>query len=153
MDVFFQSYTCLIYSKCSEQLSDFVLYCKLIHTREPWYQVSVRQARSLPKTSFRLHLAMNTLVVGWTLPAVRARWGLTPVRIRSCWANNKNGYLLFIDTRYLLNQRSCYSFPQRVIRNRCHYFYRLFGDRMNKLGFACMKTNPAILIGSFRTVL
>ncbi|MDD3508920.1 MAG: hypothetical protein PHY27_10905, partial [Parabacteroides sp.] len=42
------------------------------------------------KTSFRLHLAMNTLVVGWTLPAVRARWGLTPVRIRSCWANNKN---------------------------------------------------------------
>ncbi|NYI49371.1 hypothetical protein F5613_001449 [Macellibacteroides fermentans] len=32
---------------------------------------------------------MNTLVVGWTLPAVRARWGLTPVRIRSCWANNK----------------------------------------------------------------
>ncbi|WP_350457018.1 hypothetical protein, partial [Macellibacteroides fermentans] len=47
------------------------------------------QARSLPKTSFRLHLAMNTLVVGWTLPAVRARWGLTPVRIRSCWANNK----------------------------------------------------------------
>ncbi|WP_446786155.1 hypothetical protein [Macellibacteroides fermentans] len=89
MDVFFQSYTCLIYSKCSEQLSDFVLYGKLIHTREPWYQVSVRQARSLPKTSFRLHLAMNTLVVGWTLPAVRARWGLTPVRIRSCWANNK----------------------------------------------------------------
>ena len=88
MDVFFQSYTCLIYSKCSEQLSDFVLYGKLIHTREPWYQVSVRQARSLPKTSFRLHLAMNTLVVGWTLPAVRARWGLTPVRIRSCWANN-----------------------------------------------------------------
>jgi len=43
----------------------------------------------LPKTSFRLHLAMNTLVVGWTLPAVRARWGLTPVRIRSCWANNE----------------------------------------------------------------
>ncbi|MGD9771762.1 MAG: hypothetical protein AB7V54_08340, partial [Parabacteroides sp.] len=42
-----------------------------------------------PKTSFRLHLAMNTLVVGWTLPAVRARWGLTPVRIRSCWANNR----------------------------------------------------------------
>ncbi|MDD3509407.1 MAG: hypothetical protein PHY27_13395, partial [Parabacteroides sp.] len=45
----------------------------------------------LPKTSFRLHLAMNTLVVGWTLPAVRARWGLAPVRIRSCWANHKKG--------------------------------------------------------------
>lgn len=96
MDVFFQSYTCLIYSKCSEQLSDFVLYGKLIHTREPWYQVSVRQARSLPKTSFRLHLAMNTLVVGWTLPAVRARWGLTPVRIRSCWANKKKRLLYVI---------------------------------------------------------
>ena len=111
MDVFFQSYTCLIYSKCSEQLSDFVLYCKLLHTREPWYQVSVRQARSLPKTSFRLHLAMNTLVVGWTLPAVRARWGLTPVRIRSCWANNQkegkpfNGFpsFPFHSKSYLLN--------------------------------------------------
>ena len=33
--------------------------------------------------------SMNNLVVGWTLPAVRARWGLAPVRIRSCWANNK----------------------------------------------------------------
>ncbi|MGD9770713.1 MAG: hypothetical protein AB7V54_02950, partial [Parabacteroides sp.] len=47
------------------------------------------------KTSFRLHLAMNTLVVGWTLPAVRARWGLTPVRIRSCWANNKKASTCF----------------------------------------------------------
>ncbi|WP_179398546.1 hypothetical protein [Macellibacteroides fermentans] len=103
MDVFFQSYTCLIYSKCSEQLSDFVLYCKLIHTREPWYQVSVRQARSLPKTSFRLHLAMNTLVVGWTLPAVRARWGLTPVRIRSCWANNKIGGVSKSELRLFLS--------------------------------------------------
>ena len=106
MDVFFQSYTCLIYSKCSEQLSDFVLYCKLIHTREPWYQVSVRQARSLPKTSFRLHLAMNTLVVGWTLPAVRARWGLTPVRIRSCWANHK--------------KRSSYLFDNYFFFEWCH---------------------------------
>lgn len=109
MDVFFQSYTCLIYSKCSEQLSDFVLYCKLIHTREPWYQVSVRQARSLPKTSFRLHLAMNTLVVGWTLPAVRARWGLTPVRIRSCWANKKRGCVK-IGTPSFYAQRS--NFPK-----------------------------------------
>ncbi|WP_446781064.1 hypothetical protein [Macellibacteroides fermentans] len=36
---------------------------------------------------------MDTLVVGWTLPAVRARWGLAPVRRRSCWANNKKGGL------------------------------------------------------------
>jgi hypothetical protein len=54
----------------------------------------------LPKTSFRLHLAMNTLVVGWTLPAVRARWGLTPVRIRSCWANNTKKEDIHMDTLF-----------------------------------------------------
>lgn len=67
-DVFFPSYTCLIYSKCSEQLLDFVLFSKLIHTHKPLYQVSVRQARCLPKASFKFQLAMDTLALGWTLP-------------------------------------------------------------------------------------
>ncbi|NYI48455.1 hypothetical protein F5613_000500 [Macellibacteroides fermentans] len=46
---------------------------------------------------------MNTLVVGWTLPAVRARWGLTPVRIRSCWANNKIGGVSKSELRLFLS--------------------------------------------------
>ena len=87
MDVFFPSYTRLIYSESSEQLWDFVLSCRLIHSHKPWYQVSVRRVRCLPTASFRFHLAMDTLAFGCSLPTVRAAWGLAPVRIRSCWAN------------------------------------------------------------------
>ena len=89
MDVFFPSYTSLIYSESSEQLWDFVLFCRLIHSHKPWYQVSVRRVRCLPTASFRFHLAMDTLAFGCSLPTVRAAWGLAPVRIRSCWANKK----------------------------------------------------------------
>ena len=89
MDVFFPSYTRLIYSESSEQLLDFVLFCRLIRSLKPWYQVSVRRVRCLPTASFRFHLTMDTLAFGCSLPAVRAAWGLAPVRIRSCWANNK----------------------------------------------------------------
>ena len=94
MDVFFPSYTSLIYSESSEQLWDFVLFCRLIHSHKPWYQVSVRRVRCLPTASFRFHLAMDTLAFGYSLPTVRAAWGLAPVRIRSCWANNKKSHCL-----------------------------------------------------------
>ena len=90
MDVFFPSYTRLIYFESSEQLWDFVLFGRLIHSHKPWYQVSVRRVRCLPKASFRFHLTMDTLAFGCSLPTVRAAWGLAPVRIRSCWANQKN---------------------------------------------------------------
>ena len=91
MDVFFPPYTRLIYFESSEQLWDFVLFCRLIHSHKPWYQVSVRRVRCLPTASFRFHLAMDTLAFGYSLPTVRAAWGLAPVRIRSCWANNRVG--------------------------------------------------------------
>ena len=87
MDVFFPSYTRLIYSESSGQLWDFVLLCRLIHSHKPWYQVSVRRVRCLPKASFRFHLTIDTLAFGCSLPTVRVAWGLAPVRIRSCWAN------------------------------------------------------------------
>ena len=90
MDVFFPSYTRLIYSESPGQLWDFVLFCRLIHSHKPWYQVSVRRVRCLPTASFRFHLAMDTLAFGYSLPTVRAAWGLAPVRIRSCWANKKD---------------------------------------------------------------
>ncbi|MBO4804435.1 MAG: hypothetical protein J5554_00165, partial [Paludibacteraceae bacterium] len=61
-----------------------------------------RRVRCLPTASFRFHLTMDTLAFGCSLPTVRAAWGLTPVRVRSCWANNKNpdlsepGFSVFI---------------------------------------------------------
>ena len=89
MDVFFPPYTRLIYFESSEQLWDFVLFCRLIHSLKPSYQVSVRQVRCLPTASFRFHLTMDTFAFGCSLPTVRATWGLAPVRIRSCWANQR----------------------------------------------------------------
>ena len=56
------------------------------------YVVSVRQARCLSRASFRFYLAIDTLASDYTLPAIRARLGLSPIRIRSCWTNKKLGH-------------------------------------------------------------
>ena len=56
------------------------------------YQVLVHRASRLPPASFRFHLTMDTLAFGCNLPTIRAVWGLAPVRVRSCWANQKNGW-------------------------------------------------------------
>src|SRR5699024_4376335 len=53
------------------------------------YMISVRQTRGLPKASFRFHITMDTLAIGYALPATRSRSGLPPVRVRTCWANKK----------------------------------------------------------------
>src|SRR5699024_7648105 len=53
------------------------------------YMISVRQTRGLPKASFRFHITMDTLAIGYALTATRSRSGLTPVRVRPCWANKK----------------------------------------------------------------
>ena len=58
-----------------------------------FYQVLVHRANRLPPASFRFHLTMDTLAFGCNLPTIRAVWGLAPVRVRSCWANYKNGLL------------------------------------------------------------
>ena len=50
------------------------------------YEVSVRWVRCLPPASFRFHLAMDTLALGYSLPAIRAASGLAPVRQCSCRA-------------------------------------------------------------------
>ena len=36
------------------------------------YEVSVRQVRCLPPVSFRFQLTMDTLAIGYTIPAIRA---------------------------------------------------------------------------------
>ena len=53
------------------------------------YQVLVHRANLLPPTSFRFRLTADTLVFGCNLPTIWAVWGLSPVRVRSCWANQK----------------------------------------------------------------
>ena len=53
-----------------------------------FYQVLVHRVNRLPPASFRFHLTMDTLVFGCSLHTIRAVWGLAPVRVRSCWANN-----------------------------------------------------------------
>ena len=53
-----------------------------------FYQVLVHRANRLPPASFRFHLTMDTLAFDCNLPTIRAVWGLAPVRVRSCWANN-----------------------------------------------------------------
>ena len=53
------------------------------------YQVLVHRANLLPPASFRFRLTADTLAFGCNLPTIRAVWGLTPVRVRSCWANQK----------------------------------------------------------------
>ena len=115
MYVLFPSYARLIYSESSEQLWDFALSCRLIHSQKPWYQVSVRRVRCLPTASFRFHLTMDTLAFGCSLPTVRAAWGLTPVRVRSCWANNKKG----------TNHRSVpFYHIKKFINTSPHHIYR-----------------------------
>ena len=53
------------------------------------YKVLVHRDNLLPPASFRFHLAVDTLAFGCNLPTIRAVWGLAPVRVRSCWANNR----------------------------------------------------------------
>src|SRR5699024_6197605 len=58
------------------------------------YMVSVRQTRGLPRTSFRFHITMDTLVFGYMLTATRSHSGLSPIRVRPCWANKKAHFFI-----------------------------------------------------------
>lgn len=71
--------------------------------------VSVRQTGGLPRASFRFHVAMNTLAFGYVLTATRSHSGLSPVRVRPCWANINKAHkcelmVLGIDTPIHLYQ-------------------------------------------------
>ncbi len=45
----------------------------------------------MPPASFRFHLTMNTLALGYVIPAIRAYSGLAPVRQCSCRAYTNKG--------------------------------------------------------------
>src|SRR5699024_6036472 len=53
------------------------------------YMISVRQTRGLPRASFRFHITMDTLAFGYVLTATRSHSGLSPIRVRPCWANKR----------------------------------------------------------------
>ena len=44
------------------------------------YEVFVRQAKCLLPTSFRSHLTIDTLAIGYAIPAIRIHSGLASVR-------------------------------------------------------------------------
>ena len=52
-------------------VSDFALFCKLIHLAYALYAVSVRRCRILPTASFRFHLTMDTLAVQLMVPTTK----------------------------------------------------------------------------------
>src|SRR5690625_1261220 len=52
--------------------------------------ISVRQTRDLPWASFRFHITVDTLAFSYVLTATWSHSGLSPVRVRPCWANQKN---------------------------------------------------------------
>ena len=62
--------------------------------------ISVRQTRDLPRASFRFRIATDTLAFSYVLTANGSHSGLSPVRVRPCWANKKtislNEIVLFI---------------------------------------------------------
>ena len=74
-----------------------------------FYQVLIHRANRLPPASFRFRLTVDTLAFGCNLPTIRAVWGLAPVRVRSCWANTKNGLQIVWGPFY---------FPAASARNR-----------------------------------
>jgi hypothetical protein len=49
--------------------------------------VPVRQARSLPPASFRFHLTVDILALGYVLGTINPHSGLAPVRLHPCWAH------------------------------------------------------------------
>ena len=65
------------------------------------YMVSVRQTGGLPKASFRFHITMDTLAVGYVLTATRSHLGLAPIRVRPCWANKKGSIKIMLPNEIL----------------------------------------------------
>ena len=65
----------------------------VLSSRVASYMISVRQTGGLPRASFRFHITMDTLAVGYVLTATRSHSGLAPVRVRPCWANKNSEYL------------------------------------------------------------
>ena len=61
----------------------------LLPVRFPRNTFRILFPATLPPASFRFRLTADTLAFGCNLPTIRAVWGLTPVRVRSCWANQQ----------------------------------------------------------------
>ena len=69
------------------------MLCNLTQYMSASNVISVRQTRVLPPTSFRFHLAMDTLVLSYVLGTINPHSGLSPVRLRPCWAHTQRRIL------------------------------------------------------------
>ena len=56
--------------------------------------IPVRQTGSLPPASFRFLVAEDTLALGYVLGTINPHSGLSPVRLRPCWAHIKKAFIL-----------------------------------------------------------
>ena len=68
-NMLFPSYTCLILLRAFPD-SYRTLICLVISYLPALYQVPVRQVRCLPPASFKFQPTMDTLAIGYTLPAI-----------------------------------------------------------------------------------
>lgn len=87
---------------------DFVLFGKLIPLEMP-NDVRVPRVRNLLSASFRFHLTMDTLVIGCAFPTIRARYGLSPIRLYPCWANHEKKLPSFDDSSFVYRLISSHS--------------------------------------------
>jgi hypothetical protein len=71
--------------------------------------VSVRQTRSLPPASFRFLIAKDTLALGYVLGTINPHLGLSPIRLRPCWAHKKWRFNLYrlklpLNNKYIISK-------------------------------------------------
>jgi hypothetical protein len=67
--------------------------------------VSVRQTGSSPPASFRFLVTEDTLALGYVLGTINPHLGLSPVRLRPCWAHHKKR--LDYDNQAVFYVRTC----------------------------------------------
>ena len=75
----------------------FSLSRNLTQPLPAFYVISVRQTRDLPPASFRFHLTMDTLALGYALGTINPRSGLPPIRLHPCRAHAQKEVIFVIE--------------------------------------------------------
>ena len=91
-----------------------------------FYQVLVHRANRLPPASFRFHLTMDTLALGYVIPAIRAHSGLAPVRQCSCRAYRQRDAYHQASVPYLLDCLSSDRLHHTTTHGLCRHLRLVF---------------------------
>ena len=78
----------------------------------------------MPPASFRFHLTMNTLTLGYVIPAIRAYSGLAPARQCSCRAYRKKENTLADVLLIILYIRVLKSCAEKLLPDLCALLLR-----------------------------